>query len=98
MESKRSQLEEKFAMIKGWQESGLSQKKYCEQHLIAYANFHYWYRRYRMVSDPLSNSGSPFIAVPVPAYSTHTELLLVDGRRLFFHQPVSVAFLKALIG
>ncbi len=28
----------------------------------------------------------------------HAELLLPDGKRLLFHQPVSSGYLKALIG
>jgi hypothetical protein len=98
MQDKEQFREENFAMISSWQQSGLTQKKYCEQHQIAYHVFHYWYRRYRMVPQNVVKTESPFISVQPPAYSGHTELILADGMRLVFHQPVSADFLKTLIG
>jgi hypothetical protein len=98
MQNKEQLREENFAMIASWQQSGLTQKQYCEQKQVAYHHFHYWYRRYRMAPENVEKNESPFVAVKAPAYSAHTELMFVDGRRLVFHQPVSADFLKALIG
>jgi len=88
-----------FSMINEWQQSGLSQKVYCEQHSIRYHVFHYWYKRYR---DAQATDKEPgFLSLKIKPSSDsaapHTELLLPDGKRLLFHQPVSSDYLKAII-
>ena len=95
-----------FTMITCWQQSGLTQKDYCEQHSIRYHVFHYWYKKYRdaQLSDkqpgfvPLQvTPPSSATVVTTPSSAAHTEIILPDGRRLLFHQPVSADYLKALI-
>ena len=90
-----------FAMIQSWQQSGLTQKAYCEEHAVRYHIFHYWYKRYRVSQSfakepgfiPLQTEPSPsLISTPV-----HTELLFPDGKRLLFYQPVSSDYLRKLI-
>ena len=46
-----------FELIEQWQQSGLSQKAFCEQHSIRYYVFQYWYRRYRK-QHVVTNNGS----------------------------------------
>src|SRR4051794_11493277 len=98
-----------FLMIASWQQSGLDQKTYCEQHSIRYHVFHYWYKKYRdaQLSAPAAIKEHGFIPLqltppPATAFRTpagvHTELILPDGRRLLFHHQVSVDYLKTLIG
>jgi hypothetical protein len=99
-----------FTMITRWQQSGLTQKDYCEQHSIRYHVFHYWYKKYRdMQSVPVAAlKEHSFISLQVKhaaitdpiiplAAAAHTEMILPDGRRLLFHQGVSADYLKALI-
>ena len=88
-----------FSMINEWQQSSLTQKAFCEQQSIRYHVFHYWYKRYR---DGQATDKEPgFISLGVKPSSDssapHTELLLPDGKRLLFHQPVSSDYLKAMI-
>src|SRR3954465_8675779 len=95
-----------FSMIAFWQHSSLNQKAYCEQHSIPYHVFHYWYKKYKDIQLS-ENKKAGFIALQVkppssaapiiPAAGAHTEIVLPDGRRLLFHQPVSADYLKALI-
>lgn len=93
-----------FSMIGCWQQSGLGQKAWCEQQSIRYHVFHYWYKKYKdmQLSDekagfiPLHLPSSAAPIIPPPA-GAHTEMVLVDGRRLLFHQPVSADYLKTLI-
>ena len=91
-----------FSKLKDWQQSGLTQKAWCEEHQIKYHVFHYWYKRYRS-SDPSPATPTPnqFIALQIQpaavASAAYIELLLADGKRLLFHQPVSSDYLKALI-
>lgn len=104
MQNKEQQRQQKLAMIENWQQSGLSQKQYCLQHNIAYHTFYYWYKRYRSISGDNTANKSPFVPLQAPALVSsdsyrmaYTELLMADGKRLLFHQPVSADFLKTLI-
>jgi hypothetical protein len=92
--------EQMFSMIRNWQQSGLTQKAYCEQHKITYHVFHYWYKCFRDLQLPAKEEG--FIPLKIQPSSVNTcspriELLLADGKRLLFHQPVASDYLKALI-
>lgn len=96
MQTKETVQQQMFDHIVQWQKSGLSQKAFCQQINLSYHIFHYWYKRYRMTE---SNPPSSFIKLGVssPSAASHTELVLPDGKRLLFHQPVSTDYLKALI-
>jgi len=106
MEYSEEVQQQMFSLIASWQQSGLTQKGYCEQHSIQYHVFHYWYKKYR--DTQLSDKQAGFIplqlkpsssaaSITTPAAPVHTELVLMDGKRLLFHQPVSADYLKALI-
>lgn len=106
MQNSEEVQQQMFSMIEFWQQSGLTQKDYCEQHSIRYHVFHYWYKKYRdtQPSDkksyfiPLQLQPAPAAkASPTPSAGVHTEIVLPDGRRLLFHQSVSADYLKALI-
>lgn len=62
--------------IHGWQQSGLSQPKYCKQHDLKLANFGYWRTR-------LSKPNRPNKLIPVDIKSTaQARLSLPSGIRL----------------
>lgn len=95
MESREQQRRQQFAMISSWQQSGQTQKQYCEQNNIAYHIFHYWYKVFREAQSVASGS---FVSLNIAApLQPNVEMFLTDGRRIIFHQPVSADFLKALI-
>jgi len=92
--------EQMFSMITCWQQSGLSQKAYCQQNGIRYHVFHYWYKCFRDRQSPSRDEGFMPIKIQssnINTASAHAELVLPDGKRLLFHQGVSSDFLKALI-
>jgi hypothetical protein len=94
MQTREQLRAEKAAMTAQWQQSGLTQKQYCEQNNIAYATFQYWLRRSR------SNQPSPlpsFIKLDAPPGCVYAELIVPNGKRLVFHQPVTAALLNALL-
>jgi len=99
MQNKEQLRQQKLAMIEDWQHSSLSQKQYCLEHDIAYHIFHYWYKQSRTKKAGDAADSSPFVKLVTPSLATgiHTELLLPDGKRLLFHQPVSSVYLKTLI-
>lgn len=86
-----------FAHMRAWQQSGLTQKKYCQGQNIAYHLFHYWYRKFRQ-----EQTGSPggFIQLQsaVSSQIPFAEFTFPGGGRILFHQPVSIEYLKALAG
>ncbi len=90
-----------FAAIQRWQQSGLSQKAWCEQNDMAYHVFHYWYRRFRnQQAKPATESENSFIKLTVanPASTTPwCEIVYASGQKLVFHQPVAAAFIKSLL-
>ena len=98
---KNSVQQKMFKGIRRWQQSGLTQKAWCRKNNIAYATFHYWYKRYRLGDVPTDNrTPEGFVQLMVddsnPA-GCWCELALPGGRKLVFHQPVSVEFLKRLL-
>jgi hypothetical protein len=99
MRSKDEVQEQMFNHIEQWQQSGLTQKAFCQQTDLPYHIFHYWYKRYRHQESP---PGSSFIKLDISqgvSYSLpQAELILPDGKRFLFHQPLSIDYLKALIG
>ena len=101
MQKETTAREQMFSLIKGWQQSGLSQKAFCDRHAVRYYVFHYWYKRFRDAQSPAKDEG--FIALKVqPSCFVNTscpsvELLLSDGKRLLFHSPVNSDYLKDLI-
>ncbi|WP_164974053.1 IS66 family insertion sequence element accessory protein TnpA [Filimonas effusa] len=96
MERKSSMQSSMYAMVREWQQSGLNQKAYCEQKAIKYFIFHYWYRKFR---DEHSGSNS-FVQIPSPSWQGQpfAECHFTNGTRLILHQPVSIEYLKSLMG
>jgi hypothetical protein len=90
-----------FERIINWQQSGLSQKAWCEQNNVAYGVFHYWYRRFRnQQTGNTQNKSEGFVQLLVqdrPSGTPWCELVLDKGHKLFFHQPVSAEFIRSLL-
>ena len=89
-----------FSLIENWQQSGLSQKNFCEQHQIAAHQFYYWYKCYRIKNDvPVIQASKGFIELHwrEPEPEAGIEVLLSCGHRILFHQPVAALFIKAII-
>jgi len=87
-----------FEMIEQWQQSGLSQKSFCEKVAIKFYTFYYWYKRYRL-SEQNSENKSGFVKLKIekPEAPASLEIHFPDGVCLFFHEPVSPDYLKMLI-
>lgn len=89
-----------FSLIENWQQSGLSQKVFCEQHHIATHQFYYWYKCYRRKKDiPANQVSKGFIELhsQEAAHEAGIELLLACGHRILFRRPVAASFIKAII-
>ncbi len=90
-----------FECISSWQQSGLSQKAWCEGNNIAYSSFHYWYRRYRIRQAASSPDGKEgFVQLMVQdnvSTAPWCEFVFGNGKKILFHQPVSTVFIKSLL-
>lgn len=90
-----------FEAIIRWQQSGLSQKVWCVQNNMAYHVFHYRYRRFRnQHPETKAAAKNSFVQLQVRDRLSGTpwcELVLPNGQKLFFHQPVTSEFIKSLL-
>ena len=91
--------EQMFKLIEQWQQSGLTQNKFCQQHSIRYHVFHYWYKRYREQNANLQRTASSFVKLQIakPITDGSVEIIYPGGIRIIFHEPVSSNYLKSLI-
>jgi hypothetical protein len=100
MSSKVTLRQERYTMIANWQQSGQTQKQYCQTQNIPYHVFHYWHKRYLASQQlpPAALPGFTTVSLPAASDSASAALVLPDGRRIVFYQPVSSDYLRALIG
>jgi hypothetical protein len=92
-----------FKGIMRWQQSGLTQKAWCEKNKMSYGTFHYWYKRYRFKEngDESREETGGFVSIRVDeplVTSGWCELWLSENKKVVFYQPVNAEFLKSLIG
>lgn len=88
----------KFQIIEQWKKSGLSQKEFYHQQNIPAHVFYYWHKYYRDQQKKASaKSPGSFVELVSSASAGGIEVQLPNGTRIFFNQPVSADFLKALI-
>jgi transposase-like protein len=99
MRSSEATKENMFSIIRQWQQAGLNQKQYCQQHNIQYHVFHYWYKQFRDEQQETATTHKRFIQLNTPtiAGDAFAELVLANGNRLIFHQPVSSDYLKTFL-
>lgn len=101
MRASSEQRKTMLALIEQWQQSGISQKDFYQQHNIPAHVFYYWHKCYREQRGGLNKSipANSFVQLQpssVP-FASNIELQLTNGNRIIFHQPVGVDYLKALI-
>ena len=90
-----------FNSIEQWQRSGVSQKAWCAENKVPYSVFHYWYRRFRN-QHPENKKGATdgFVQIKVQDHSSGIpwcELVLTNGQRILFRQPVGAAFIRSIL-
>ena len=97
MQYKNEQRIQKLEMITAWQQSGLTQKAFCNTHNIAYHIFHYWYGVYR-TGQKASDCFLPVNVIPAAGESELITITGVNGIRVqvsFTHH--AVGFIKQLL-
>lgn len=106
--NQRYSKEEMYLAIELWQESGLSQRKFCKHEKLSLPTFGYWLRKYRNERVLSTEVGAPetFIPVEVPGARFDEPLLLggstievsfPNGVRLSCPAGIDITQLKPLI-
>jgi len=88
-----------FSLIEVWKKGDQTQQDFCKEKELDYQQFQYWLRRYKQTVEPGSSQTS-FTQVKLktqPVTRGTLELVFPDGRKLIFHQPVDVTFVRNLI-
>ena len=96
MQDKQEHRSQKLQMIDQWQQSGLSQKAFCQANGIAYHVFHYWYGVYRSDKNP---SGS-FLPLQIQHPKTDKPITITGVNGIQIRIPftdMSVCFVKQLL-
>ncbi len=90
-----------LALIKQWEQSGMRQKDFYEQHNIPAHVFYYWHKCYKKpkagARKPIPAANSFVQLHPSVPSASNIEMHLPNGNRIIFNQQVSVDYLKALI-
>ena len=99
MKSTTKITEEKIAMIRRWESSGMSQNLFCKQEAITFHYFYYWLKKYRKQDNFPAQKGK-FIKLSMPdkilVGNIYAEVNFKNGTSIRFHQPVNVSDLKQL--
>jgi hypothetical protein len=96
MQDKNEQRTQHLAMIKQWQQGGLSQKQFCVNNNIRYHVFHYWYRVYKTEQ----NATSSFLPVNIKPVVRQEQITVTGLNGLQVRVSFSdqaVGFIKQLL-
>lgn len=91
--------EEKFALVRRWESSGLSQRKFSEQENISYQNLNNWVKVFRKQNTELPKPGFIKIAPAENKISSEkifSEITFVTGNCIRFFYPIEISQLKKL--
>jgi len=77
-------------MIEQWQESGLPQQVFCQEHNLTYITFYYWLRRYRCQANE-----SSFLPIEM-SLGSHIEIRYPGGVILQLPAATRLSTLKHL--
>jgi hypothetical protein len=99
IESSSSQSE-MFSLVSRWQESGMSQIDFCQQHDLAPHRFYYWLKKYKQIGSTTSIRSS-FLQVEVetgePDSSEEIRIEYPNGVIVTVGESVHISRLRALI-
>jgi len=104
--NQRYSKEEMYLAVEMWQESGLSQRKFCKREKLALQTFGYWLRKYRNEKQEPTNPCRTFIPVEVPGArfdepsssgGSTIEVFFPNGVRLSCPAGIDITQLKTLI-
>jgi hypothetical protein len=93
------------ALVSEWEQSGMSQQGFADEHGVPIKSFGYWVRKIRRELGTSSVAPVGFVAVmtdkaerAVSMPGVFVRLRLGEGRELVFEQEVSSTYLRSLLG
>ena len=87
--------EERQALKTEWQNSGLGKKEFCAAKQLNYNTFISWFAG----QDKTKSTGKGFVPVKIETGTSgiFAEIELARGRKIVFHQTVSLEVLQAIL-
>ena len=91
-------VQKKFAMVRDWMESGLSQTAYAQEMNISFHQLNYWVRKYEKSKKQVEKPKG-FIKLPESVKQSlpeniFSEVIFANGNRLRFYNQVDISQLK----
>ncbi len=107
--NQNNKKEEMFLAIEVWQESKVSQSKFCDREGISFHTFKYWYKKYKIENERSNNSRNKTVKtfIPVEVFSEpqqsltdpgQIEITLPNGIQLSCPVEMNIQNLKTLLG
>jgi hypothetical protein len=96
MRAENEQRSQYMAMIRQWQQSGLSQKQFCTGNNIRYHVFHYWYKVYKSEQ----NATNSFLPVNIKSVARQEQITITGLNGLQVGLPFcdqAAGFIKQLL-
>jgi hypothetical protein len=94
----KNREQEMFTMIKASQESGISNKAYCEREGIRPANFYYWQKRYRESQIKTEDKFIPMQVEQTLNGLKEIEICYPNGVRVKLPQGIDLSVIRSFIG
>ena len=100
MKNKTEIREERFGIVRRWEASGLSQRKFSVQENISYQNLNNWVKIFRKQNTELPKPGFIKVTPPENKISRETifsEITFANGNCIRFFHPIDAVQLKKLV-
>jgi len=69
--------EQMYAWIESWQQSGISQNRFCKEEKLSSSTFNYWLKKYKQERDRTTHADSKpvkrFLSVEITKESVHRD-------------------------
>ena len=99
MKNKTEIREERLGIVRRWEASGLSQRKFSAQENISYQNLNNWVKVFRKQNMELPKPGFIKMALEENKISSETifsEITFANGNCIRFYHPIEISQLKKL--
>lgn len=86
-----------MSIIHEWEQSGQSQKIFCQTRNIPHSKFYYWLRKFR--DQPTTDNQTDFIAVRIRQNKSagDMDIQYPNGVTIKLHSPVDLVMVKTLL-
>lgn len=99
MRRSEKRKEEMYLALELWQESGLSQRAFCQKEGLNYQVFGYWLKKYRQGKNPPRVKPNGFVGLNVdsPSFSEGISIRYPNGVVLTCSEDLDPLKLQALV-